>query len=62
MKFIDRLSAILLCIGGINWGLIGAFDFNLITWLFGMSTLIVMRSIYIAIGISTLWQIFRAFR
>ncbi|MGN1086278.1 MAG: DUF378 domain-containing protein, partial [Porcipelethomonas sp.] len=31
----DKLALILLIIGGINWGLVGIFRFDLVAWLFG---------------------------
>lgn len=56
MKIIDTIALILVIIGAINWGLIGAFNFNLVDTLFGeMST--VSRIIYILVGISGIWAI-----
>ena len=31
----DKLALILLVIGGVNWGLVGIFEFDLVAWLFG---------------------------
>lgn len=47
LKFI---ASILLIIGGINWGLIGLFDTNVVAMLFGQS--VIAKIVYIAIGIS----------
>lgn len=56
MKIIDTIALILVIIGAINWGLIGAFNFNLVDTLFGeMST--VSRIVYILVGISGIWAI-----
>ena len=56
MKIIDTIALILVIIGAINWGLIGAFNFNLVDTLFGeMST--ISRIVYILVGISGLWAI-----
>ena len=57
MKVIDVIAKILLLIGGLNWGFIGAFDFNFIMWLFGMTPAL-MKFIYILVGLSALWHIF----
>jgi hypothetical protein len=57
MKSIDILSFVLLLIGGINWGLIGFFDFNLIDAIFGHLT-VVSRVIYAVVGIAALYEIF----
>ena len=32
---LDVIALILTVIGGINWGLIGIFQFDLVAWLFG---------------------------
>lgn len=57
MRALDIISAVLLIIGGLNWGLIGFFDYNLLGVIFGpMSGL--TRVIYCLVGISALYQIF----
>ena len=58
MKTIDVIAMILLVIGGLNWGFLGAFNFNLVTWLFGMM-FPMMKLVYILMGLSALWQIFQ---
>jgi uncharacterized membrane protein YuzA (DUF378 family) len=55
-KFLDRFTAIVVLVGALNWGLIGAFDFNLVIWLFGMAT-IFMKVVYVLIGVSALYQL-----
>ena len=40
----DKLALILLIIGGINWGLVGIFQFDLVAWLFGGTDAIISRS------------------
>lgn len=56
MKTISILSLILTIIGALNWGLIGLFDFNLVSTLFGDRTL-VTRVIYGLVGLSGLINI-----
>lgn len=51
MKFINTLAMILVVIGGLNWGLVGAFDFNLVDAIFG-SMEAVERIIYVLVGLS----------
>ena len=56
MIFANILSLIILFIGGINWGVVGIFNFNLVEWLFGgynLGSII----IYILVLISTIWLI-----
>lgn len=55
MKLIDKIALILVIIGGINWGLVGLFKFNLVDTLFGDLS-IISRIIYILVGISALWS------
>jgi len=54
---IDWIAIILVIIGGLNWGLVGIFDFNLVGAIFGdMSTL--SRVIYALVGLSALVLIY----
>ncbi|NGX38282.1 MAG: hypothetical protein K1000chlam2_01454 [Chlamydiae bacterium] len=58
MKTLDVIAVVILIIGGLNWGLIGFFNFNLATMIFGeMSAL--TRLIYCLVGLSALYQIFQ---
>lgn len=58
----DKLALILLIIGGINWGLVGIFELDVIAWLFGGSASIISRTLYILVAISAVWCIFLLFR
>ena len=56
MKKLDLFAAVLLIVGGLNWGLVGLLGFDLVAAIFGeMSP--VSRLIYILVGLSALWQI-----
>ena len=55
--FWRNLAMILTIIGGINWGMVGAFDFDLVAFLFG-SMSILSRIVYILVGLSALAMIF----
>jgi uncharacterized membrane protein YuzA (DUF378 family) len=57
LRALDRIALILLIIGGLNWGLVGAFEVNLVTVLFGPSSTL-SRIIYILIGIAGLYAIY----
>ena len=51
MRTLDTLALVLLIVGGLNWGLVGAFDFDLVATLFGeMSAL--SRIVYVLVGLS----------
>ncbi len=54
------VAFILLIIGGINWGLIGFFQFNLVTFIFGDLS-IVSRVIYAVIGLAAVFAILKCF-
>ena len=58
----DKIALTLLIIGGINWGLVGIFNFDLVAWLFGGNDSIISRAIYIIVAISAIWCISLLFR
>ncbi|MDR0918345.1 MAG: DUF378 domain-containing protein [Oscillospiraceae bacterium] len=58
----DKLALILLIIGGLNWGLVGMFEFDLIARLFGGSDSALSRIVYILTAISAIWGITMLFR
>jgi len=61
MNAIDWIAMILLIVGGLNWGLVGLFDFDLVAAIFGeMSAL--SRAIYVAVGLSALWSLYTAMK
>jgi uncharacterized membrane protein YuzA (DUF378 family) len=61
MRVINKITLILLIVGGLNWGLVGVFGFDLVAALFGeMSPL--SRIVYTLVGLSALWQIVPLFR
>lgn len=62
MSIIDRIALALAIIGGINWGLVGIFKFDLVAWIFGGQTAILARIIYVIVAISALWCIGLLFR
>lgn len=51
---LDWIAQILLIVGGLNWGLVGLFNFDLVATLFGEGTLL-SRIVYILVGLSALW-------
>ena len=59
---LDIIALILTIIGGINWGLIGIFQFDLVAWIFGGQDAILSRIIYTLGGIAALWCISLFFR
>ncbi len=58
---IDWIAIVLVIIGGLNWGLVGFLQFDLIASLFGTASTIA-RIIYSLVGISALWMIYFSFK
>lgn len=54
---LDRIALALLVIGGINWGLIGIFRFDLVAFLFGGSAAVISRIVYTLVAVSAIWCI-----
>lgn len=50
----DWIALVLMIIGAINWGLVGAFNFDLVAAIFGSMTTI-SRIVYVLVGIAGLW-------
>lgn len=59
---IDRIALILSIIGGLNWGLVGIFQFDLVAWLGGGQSGVISRIIYIIVGLAAIWCISLLFR
>lgn len=51
---LDWTALVLLVIGGLNWGLVGLFDFNLVAAIFGEMSWI-SRLVYILVGLSAIY-------
>lgn len=62
MKILDRIALILTIIGGINWGLIGIFKFDLVAWIFGGQGAIMSRIVYTLVCLAAIWCISLLFR
>ncbi|MBL4936736.1 DUF378 domain-containing protein [Clostridium sp. YIM B02515] len=56
MRVLDTIALLLVIIGAVNWGLIGFFDFNLVSALFGEMTTF-SRIIYALVGIAGLYSL-----
>ena len=54
---LDWAAMLLMIVGGVNWGLVGAFDFNLVATLFGNQTPL-SRLVYAVVGIASLYGIY----
>ncbi len=56
MKLLDTIAVLLLIVGGLNWGLVGVADFDLVASLFGKMSGF-SRLIYTLVGLSAVYHI-----
>ena len=59
---LDRIALALAIIGGLNWGSIGIFGFDLVAFTFGGSDSAISRVVYTLVGLAGLWCISLLFR
>lgn len=57
MNGLDWVAYVLVIIGGVNWGLVGIFDFNLVTELFGKDSAL-SNIIFALVGLSALYLLY----
>jgi uncharacterized membrane protein YuzA (DUF378 family) len=57
MTAVDWIAMALLIVGGLNWGLVGLFNFDLVAALFGQMSAL-SRIVYVLVGISALYSIY----
>lgn len=51
MRIVQKIALVFTIIGAINWGLIGLFDFNLVTSIFGDATFWT-KAVYTLVGVA----------
>lgn len=59
---LDRISLVLVIVGAVNWGAIGLFQFDIVSWLFGGQDAILSRIIYTVIALAGIWCVSLLFR
>lgn len=57
---LDWIAFVLVVVGGLNWGLVGFFNWNLVDVIFGVGML--GRIVYDLVGLSALWMIFKGMK
>jgi uncharacterized membrane protein YuzA (DUF378 family) len=63
MRYIDIITLILVIVGGLNWGLVGLFDFDLVTAILGngsaetSTSSALARVVYVLVAVSALYQL-----
>ena len=56
MNVVDYIAWVLVVVGGLNWGLVGAFDYNLVDSLLGAGTMLA-KVVYILVGLAALYMV-----
>ncbi|MDX2204146.1 MAG: DUF378 domain-containing protein [Hyphomicrobiaceae bacterium] len=57
MHALNWITLLLIIVGGLNWGLVGLFDFDLVAALFGGQRAVLARIVYVLVGASAVWQL-----
>jgi hypothetical protein len=61
MRYLDGLARLLIIVGGLNWALVGLFQFDLVAWICGGldfgQTNAASRIIYVLVGIAALYEL-----
>ncbi|HUV86875.1 MAG TPA: DUF378 domain-containing protein [bacterium] len=56
LNALDWIALILVIVGGLNWGLVGIFGFDLVAWIFA-SIYVVARIVYILVALAAIYMI-----
>jgi uncharacterized membrane protein YuzA (DUF378 family) len=63
VRIMDGIARLLIVVGGLNWGLVGLFKFDLVAWICGGldfgQTNAASRIIYVAVGLAALYELVR---
>lgn len=65
LNLLEWLAVAVLVVGGLNWGLVGLFDFDLVAQIFGEefgATNIASRVVYVLVGVAALYTLLGLFR
>ncbi len=62
MTTLDRTALVLVIIGALNWGLVGAFQFDLVAAIFGGQSAPIARIVYVLVGLAGLYCISLLFK
>ena len=57
MRILNKIALFLVIVGAIVWGMVGLFNFNLVSWIFNGSLEFIARIIYTLVGIAGIWCI-----
>ena len=60
MQTLNKIFVALLIVGGLNWGLVGLFNFDAVGWLFGGTTALLSRIVFVVVGAAAIAALFAA--
>lgn len=58
---LDFVAGALVVVGGLNWGLVGALEFNLVDSLFGVGS-VLSKIVYVVVGVAALYMIYTLYK
>lgn len=58
MKSLDTVALVLVIVGGLNWLLVGLFEYNLVDSLFGVGS-VLSKIVYVLVGLAALWMLYK---
>ncbi len=58
---VDMVALLLTVVGGLNWGLVGAFQYNLVDSLLGVDSTL-SRAVYVVVGLSAVYVLVRGMK
>jgi len=61
LNFLDWVAIILVIVGGLNWGLVGLFNFDLVAAIFGAMSML-SKTVYVLVGISAVYMMYTAMK
>jgi uncharacterized membrane protein YuzA (DUF378 family) len=61
MSVIDMVAMLLVVVGGLNWGLVGAFHINVVELILGGADSIFARVVYVLVGLAAVYMIYGVF-
>lgn len=60
-KPLDLGVAILLIVGGLNWGLIGLFNMNVVASVLGGEMSVIVQAVYVLVGLAAVYKLLKLF-
>jgi uncharacterized membrane protein YuzA (DUF378 family) len=61
MSVVDMVVMLLVVVGGLNWGLVGAFQMNVVELIFGGAGSVFTRVVYVLVGLAAVYMIYGVF-